>query len=117
MDDIFLEQLEDMGADVERTLNRLSGDKQLYFQFLKTFVADSNLEILAHAVLVKNRDMALKAVHTLKGVSLNLGFCPCLTSASIWSYALKPEKPKRRLVKWICYIIRLKSGITLYYQP
>lgn len=76
MNDHFLEELEDNGAEVEDSLNRLSGDKELYFKYLRRFLTADSLTKLSKAVSAKEYEAASHEVHTLKGVSLNLGLLP-----------------------------------------
>ena len=72
----LLDRLEDMGAEVEDTLDRLMGDTEMYLQYLKKLPQDKNMEELRAAVEARDKDAAMKAVHTLKGVALNLGLLP-----------------------------------------
>lgn len=76
MDDMLLEQLEDMGAEAEKTVKRLMGDRALYIQYLMRLPEDPNLPALKSAVEKRDSAAAMHAVHTLKGVALNLGLLP-----------------------------------------
>lgn len=70
------EQLEDLGAEIEDTLDRLMGDNELYNEYLLKFPKNRNIERLQTAIAAKDYSTAEKEVHTLKGIALNLGFLP-----------------------------------------
>lgn len=76
MNETLLEKLEDMGAEVEDTLDRLMGDEELYMEYLVKFPENENIIELEKAVDAGDCDRAMKEVHTLKGVALNLGLLP-----------------------------------------
>lgn len=76
MNDDLFDRLEDMGAEVEDTLERLMGDKELYIDYLKKLVESQDIVELREAVDAKDYERAMRAVHTLKGVALNLGLLP-----------------------------------------
>lgn len=76
MDEDLLDKLEDMGAEVEDTLDRLMGDEELYLEYLNKFPENENIINLRKAVDQRDADTAMKEVHTLKGVALNLGLLP-----------------------------------------
>lgn len=71
-----LERLEDHGAEVEDTLDRLMGDEEMYKEFLQKFTQNENIIALRKAVDAGDCETAMKEVHTLKGVALNLGLLP-----------------------------------------
>lgn len=75
MEELF-ERLEDMGAEVEDTLDRLMGDEEMYMEYLKKFPENKNIIKLREAVDAGDTEQAMKEVHTLKGVALNLGLLP-----------------------------------------
>lgn len=72
----LLDKLEDMGAEVEDTLDRLMGDEEMYLEYLKKFPDNQNIIALKKAVVAGDSDTAMREVHTLKGVALNLGILP-----------------------------------------
>ncbi|NCB93349.1 MAG: Hpt domain-containing protein [Clostridia bacterium] len=76
MNNALFEELEDMGAEVEDTLERLMGDEELYLEYLRKFPQNENIIELRKAVDAGDCDKAMKEVHTLKGVALNLGLLP-----------------------------------------
>ena len=72
----LLNKLEDMDVEVEDTLDRLMGDEELYLEYLYKFPNNQNIIELRKAVDANNVEQAMKEVHTLKGVALNLGLLP-----------------------------------------
>ena len=61
------------GVDTEGALNRFSGNAALYERFLLQFPKDGNFGLIGPALAAGDMDAALRAAHTLKGVSGNLG--------------------------------------------
>ncbi|MDD2972947.1 MAG: Hpt domain-containing protein [Lachnospiraceae bacterium] len=76
MDGSLLEKLEDMGAEVEDTLERLMGDEEMYLEYLEQFPDNQSIIDLRHSVDAGDSEQAMKDVHTLKGMALNLGLLP-----------------------------------------
>lgn len=72
----LFDKLEDMGAEAEDTLERLMGDEELYLEYLRQLPENKNIIELRKAVDSGDCDKAMKEVHTLKGVALNLGLLP-----------------------------------------
>ncbi|MDD3410606.1 MAG: Hpt domain-containing protein [Eubacteriales bacterium] len=72
----MLDRLEDMGAEVEDTLERLMGDEAFYVECLKKLPDNPNIVELRKAVQARDSERATREVHTLKGVALNLGLLP-----------------------------------------
>ena len=60
-------------GDYEGTLGRLCSEK-LVEKFALKFLADDSYELLEESLEAGNYSEAFRAAHTLKGVSLNLGF-------------------------------------------
>lgn len=73
MSEMQREKLESAGMEIDRTIERFSGNEALYFKFLKKFPGDENMEQLTRAVEEGDSETALRAAHTLKGLSANLG--------------------------------------------
>lgn len=73
MEDQLLKALEEAGMDVQETLRRFMNKDELYRKFLLKFVEDDTFEKIKPAMDGHNMEDALKAVHTLKGVTGNLG--------------------------------------------
>ena len=77
-------ELKGAGVDIEGALRRFSGNSVLYEKFLKKFLTDSTFSQITKAFEGENREDALMATHTLKGVTANLGMEGCLTYPLLW---------------------------------
>lgn len=75
-DEELLDTLEDMGADVDRTLERMMGDEALYLKYLRKLPENPNITRLREAVDADDAEKAEMEAHTLKGMALNLGLVP-----------------------------------------
>ena len=64
---------EKMGSDYEAVLERIPGEA-IIKKFAKKFVDDGSYNNLVNAMQENNAQEAFRAVHTLKGICLNLGF-------------------------------------------
>ena len=72
--------LQNAGIDLPDALRRMAGNTELPEKFLMRFPEDDNFGILGRALDGADWDTALIAVHTLKGISGNLGMgrlCQC----------------------------------------
>lgn len=65
--------LKNGGLDVDKTIERFSGNADMYERFLKKFPNDESYGQIAPAFAANDKEAALTAAHTLKGVSANLG--------------------------------------------
>jgi HPt (histidine-containing phosphotransfer) domain-containing protein len=74
MYDQLLQKLAESGSDTKSALNRFMGQQDFYGKFLVKFLDDDNYSKIAPAFNANDSDASLMAVHTLKGVSGNLGF-------------------------------------------
>ena len=76
MKDEVMDILKENGADVDNSLKRFMGNRGLYEKFLLKFPEDQNMSSLRECMKNQNYGDAFKCVHTLKGVSANLGLNP-----------------------------------------
>lgn len=74
--DELLDKLEDMGAEVDDSLDRFMGDQDMYIQYLRKLSDNKNIIELRNAINAGDCDKAEKEIHSLKGVALNLGLLP-----------------------------------------
>ncbi|MGI5978995.1 MAG: Hpt domain-containing protein [Oscillospiraceae bacterium] len=74
--------LRDGGFDVDKTIERFSGNADMYERFLKRFPADQSYRQIAPAFSANDKEAALNAAHTLKGVSANLGMTALYAACS-----------------------------------
>lgn len=72
----FLNLMEDEGAEPLDVISRLDGDIEDYLRYLRMFVDGGDMAALRCAVEAGDAEGAEHAVHTLKGVALNLGLLP-----------------------------------------
>lgn len=73
IDNSLTEYMVRAGIDVEKTLERFCGSAELLFKFLLRFPADENYILAQESFANGNTETFSSAVHTLKGVSGNLG--------------------------------------------
>ena len=72
----FKAALRTQETDLDGTLERFSGDEELYTRCLSDFLDDITMEQLCTAVKGRSWDDAFTAAHALKGLAGNLGFIP-----------------------------------------
>ncbi len=72
MDAFRKKQLIDANINVDSALERFMGNEALLERFLNKFLTDVNYKKLTDAIAANDKDGALTASHTLKGVSGNL---------------------------------------------
>lgn len=72
MDEARKQALGAAGIDVDAALARMMGSEALLARLLKKFLDDANCEKLHSAIAAGDREAALAASHTLKGVCGNL---------------------------------------------
>ena len=77
-----------LGGDYEGTLGRLCSEK-LVEKFALKFLADDSYSLLEESIQVGNYSDAFRAAHTLKGVSLNLGFTKLYEVSDVLTEALR----------------------------
>ena len=74
MTDLQRERLENLGVDIEETMERFVENEALYFRCLNKLQDDKNYSLLIEAIDEGNdATKAFDAAHALKGVSANLG--------------------------------------------
>ena len=64
--------LMDAGIDAESALNRMMGSEALLERLFRRFLEDGNFSALSAAIEAGDREGALTASHTLKGICGNL---------------------------------------------
>ena len=74
--------LDGYGCDTQTALERFLGKEELYMKFIRKFLDDKSFDNLKGFIGVSDYENALKSVHTLKGVSGNLGFTALYDVAS-----------------------------------
>ena len=64
------------------TLKRFMGNEKIYMKFLMKFPEDKNYDAIMENMKNHDYDAVFNGVHTLKGVSANLGLNPVYNAAS-----------------------------------
>ena len=87
----------DLGGDYSEMLSRFQSDDRIR-RFLGMLSGDDSMSSLTAAVQAGDAQTAFRAVHTLKGVSLNLGLGSLAAACSAMTEALRgsdklPEDP------------------------
>lgn len=85
------EQLTAAGINVEMALERFMGNEMLLERFLKKFPEDPNFEKLEDAMEKGDRESALQAAHTLKGVCGNLSMESLYAELDLQVKAMRAE--------------------------
>lgn len=107
--------LSDYGCDVKGAIQRLLGRKDLYLSLVKSFLADDSYSTALKAKNDNDSEGYFHAVHTLKGVSGNLGFTKLYGVASEICVDCRANQFAEAFKKWnilsqsyeeICSIIR-----------
>lgn len=82
MDKTIKQILASHNVDVEQTINRFSGNEDLFEKHLFRLPSDPTYIQLQEAVANNDAGKSMEAVHTLKGVSGNLGITPLFKATS-----------------------------------
>ena len=91
----LIEELKGLGADVDEALDRVMGDNDLYEMLLGTFLSslgENNVSVSDFDG--SDLDGLIKRVHTLKGVTGNLGLTPLFKSYTDILGKLRDNQPK-----------------------
>ena len=80
-----------VGGDYQEVCARFQSDARIV-KFLQMFPADDSMEKLTQAMQSGDMDTAFRAVHTMKGVALNLGLSALATAASTLTEALRGDR-------------------------
>lgn len=76
------------GVEVSEALDRLSNDEGLYLRLLSSFLLTDPLKELKDAIKKHDTETSIRAVHSLKGVTLNLGLLnladPCIEMLQLY---------------------------------
>ncbi len=74
MTDGYKQQLESIGVDLERAIDRFVGNEAMYERFLVRFLQDESYRKLNEYINKGDIHQAFVQAHTLKGVAGNLEF-------------------------------------------
>lgn len=82
-----------MGADYKSVYERLGNNEQLVEHFFQRFAQDMSFAALKEAREKQDQEAAFRAVHTLKGICINLGLTNLYQVSSDLTEALRNGKP------------------------
>ncbi|MDD3218956.1 MAG: Hpt domain-containing protein [Lachnospiraceae bacterium] len=85
-------KLETWGCDIKAAMERFLDDEELYEECLQTFKEDPGFAELGKLLETKDYKQAFDCVHTLKGVSANLGINPLWNALSDMTEELRADK-------------------------
>lgn len=97
MDEEIIEALKDMDVDCDVAIERLMGDTEMYLKYIKAFPENKNIVDLEKAVEENDTEKAYTAVHTLKGVALNLSMLPLIDVTSSMVLDFKDGKKEEAM--------------------
>lgn len=90
-----IEELKNMGLDIDEGLNRVMGDASLYEMMLGMFISSiQENPVRAEDFDGSDLDELIKAVHTLKGVTGNLALMPLFDGYTKSLNSLRAGQPK-----------------------
>lgn len=87
-----IEKLRNWGCDIDGAFERFLNDGDLYDECLMMFVEDENIDALKDHINDKDQQVPFVIVHTLKGVTGNLGLTPLYESLVILCENLRNNK-------------------------
>ena len=91
----LIEELKNMGLEIDEGLNRVMGDASLYEMMLGMFVSSiQENPIRAEDFDGSDLDELIKSVHTLKGVTGNLALMPLFDGYTKSLTSLRAGQPK-----------------------
>lgn len=79
---VTVEQLEELGVDVEDTLDRFGGNVDLLERMIRLFADNNTLDEMLAAYEAQIPDDLERSSHSIKGSSANLGFKELSSRAS-----------------------------------
>ena len=86
---ITIEELNNLGADVETGLSRCVGNEALYLKLIGMGLGDSKFEELGAALGADDQGKAFELCHALKGVIGNLAITPLFDALSSMTEKLR----------------------------
>ena len=86
---LTIENLKELGANVDEGLGRCFGNEALYLRLVGMGLADAHFDGLREALDAGDPKAAFEAAHALKGVLANLALTPILTPISEMTESLR----------------------------
>ncbi len=96
----LLEELKDLGVDIEGGLKRLGGNEQLYTRLMGSFLKTIEANTVKPDFDAADCKEAIEKAHTIKGTAGNLSITPLYEAYTEILGLLRGEKPEdaRRLL-------------------
>lgn len=79
---------ESIGSDYDDTVRRIGGEENVH-KFLKMFKDDPSFERLSKALSANDAEGSFRSAHTMKGVTINLGFTKLYNASAELTEALR----------------------------
>ena len=96
MDAMRKQKLMDAGIDVDSALERFMNNEGLLEKFLAKFPADPNHDALTAAIAAGDKEKALAASHTMKGMCGNFSMKMCIRDSLHPGPSLQHRHQRRR---------------------
>lgn len=87
------------GADYADVMRRFMSEERID-KFLRMFLRDENFENLCEAMRTGSYEEAFRAVHTMKGICMNLSLTALLDSCVALTENLRAGKPDEKTVQY-----------------
>lgn len=94
MNEQLKEQLLEYGVLVDEAVRRFMGKEDLYQKFVFKFLSDASYQKLMEHLDANDYEEAFKDVHTLKGVTANLGLEPLREILAEMTELLRNKAPE-----------------------
>lgn len=88
-----INDLENLGVDATRAIERFCGNSELYLKFLNKFPDEKTFAELVKVVQEGDLKSAENAAHTLKGVAANLGLNCLATKCNDYILSIRAGAP------------------------
>lgn len=89
-----------VGGNYEDVMRRFMSEERVD-RFLKMFLGDQSFTNLCDAMNSGDYDEAFRAVHTMKGICMNLGFVKLMESCIILTENLRTGEPDMETKAWL----------------
>ena len=90
----FLDELKDLGVDIDGGLKRLNGNEKLYTRLFGSFLKTLNANLIDADFDCADYNDAIEKAHTIKGTAGNLSITPLYESYTEILGLLRGGKPE-----------------------
>lgn len=92
MNERLLKVLAQYETDVDSSIRRFYGNKEVYISYIREFPEEPTMAVLQKEIQEKAWDNAFEAAHALKGLAGNLGFVPLFHAVGELVLALREKR-------------------------